>query len=98
MGKGKQVIYVRLLKALYGTLKAALLFWENLSDTLQEWGFKINPYDWCVANKMINGNQCTIGWHVDNLKIPHVSSEVVDDILSKLDERYGKEARCLPQG
>ena len=31
MEKGKPVIYVRLLKALYGTLKAALLFWENLS-------------------------------------------------------------------
>ena len=63
------MIYIRLLKALYGTLKAALLFWENLSETLQEWGFNINPYDWCVANKMINGKQCTIGWHVDDLKI-----------------------------
>ena len=57
MEKGKQVIYVRLIKDLYGTLKVALLFWENLNDTLQEWGFKINPYDWCVANKMINGKQ-----------------------------------------
>ena len=38
MEKVKQVIYVRLLKSLYGTLKAALLFWEKLSDTLQEWG------------------------------------------------------------
>ena len=27
MEKVKQVIYVRLLKAIYGTLKAALLFW-----------------------------------------------------------------------
>ena len=63
MRKGKPVIYVRLLKALYGNLKAALLLWENLSEALQEWGFNINPYDWCVANKMINGKQCTIGWH-----------------------------------
>ena len=86
------MIYVRLLRDLYGTLKAALLFWENLGETFQEWGFKINPYDWCVANKMINGKQCTIGWHVDDLKISHVDSEVVDDILKKLDERYGKEA------
>ena len=35
MEKGKQVIYVRLLKAIYGTLKSDLLFWENLSETLQ---------------------------------------------------------------
>ena len=41
---------------------------------------------------MINGKQCTIGWHVDDLKISHIDSEVVDDIINKLDERYGKEA------
>jgi hypothetical protein len=28
---GKQVLYVELQKALYGTLQAALLFWENLT-------------------------------------------------------------------
>ena len=90
MEKVKQVIYVRLLKALYGTLKVALLFWKNLSKNLQEWGFKINPYYWCVANKMINGKHCTIVWHVDNLKISHIDSEVVDYILNNLDKRYGK--------
>ena len=41
---------------------------------------------------MINGKQCTVGWHVDDLKISHVDLEVVDDILNKLDDRYGKEA------
>ena len=40
--KGKPVIYVRLLKALCETPKATLLFWENLSEAFQEWGFKIN--------------------------------------------------------
>ena len=49
--KGKQVLYVELKKALYGTLRAALLFWKKLSAKLQEWGFVINQYDWCVANK-----------------------------------------------
>eukprot|EP00957_Ditylum_brightwellii_P148553 11311398-Ditylum_brightwellii.AAC.1 len=34
---GKSVLYVQLKKALYGTLKAALLFWKNLSSCLQEW-------------------------------------------------------------
>jgi hypothetical protein len=42
---GKPVIYVQLKKALYGTLQAALLFWEGLSENLNEWGFKLNPYD-----------------------------------------------------
>ena len=29
---------------------------------------------------------------MDDLKISHVNLEVVDDILNRLDERYGKEA------
>eukprot|EP00957_Ditylum_brightwellii_P137536 10485234-Ditylum_brightwellii.AAC.1 len=58
--KGKSILYVRLQKALYGTMKAALLFWENLANALHEWGFEINPYDWCVANKEINRSQCTV--------------------------------------
>jgi hypothetical protein len=66
---GNNVIYVILKKALYGTLQAALLFWQNLSKQLQKWGFEINPYDFCMANKIINGKQCTIMWHVDDLKI-----------------------------
>jgi hypothetical protein len=82
---GKPVIYVKLTKALYGTLQASLLFWKNLT--------KLNPYDQCVANKEIEGNQCTILWHVDDLKISHIDSKTVDMILDKLNEKYGtKEA------
>jgi hypothetical protein len=51
--KGKQVLYVELKKALYGTLRAALLFWKKLSAKVHEWGFVINLYDWCVASKVV---------------------------------------------
>jgi hypothetical protein len=61
MENGKKVIYVILQKALYGTLQAALLFWQNISAFLiEELGFEMNPYDRCVVNKIINGKQCTI--------------------------------------
>jgi hypothetical protein len=62
-GKEK-VLYVELIKALYGTLKAAKLFWLLLFGKLQEWGFKINAYDSCVANEVIDGKQCTIIWRL----------------------------------
>ena len=52
-------------------------------------GFKENAYDSCVVNKMINGKQCTITWHVDDLKISHVDSKVVDDIIKMLESIYG---------
>jgi hypothetical protein len=80
-----------LAKALYGTLQAALLFWQNLSTQLQEWEFEINPYDFCVANKTIDGKQCTIVWHVDDLKISHMDPHVVTTILNLLDAKYGQE-------
>jgi hypothetical protein len=55
-------------------------------------GFTINPYDSCVANKIINGCQCTIVWHVDDLKISHVKPSVVSDIISQLRKAFGQEA------
>jgi Reverse transcriptase (RNA-dependent DNA polymerase) len=66
---GKEIIYVQLKKALCGTLQAALLFWRDLSSKLTNLGFRLNPYDSCVANKTINGKQCTVLWHVDDFKI-----------------------------
>ena len=92
---GKPVIYVRLKKALYGTLNASLLFWKDPTAELKVWGFAVNPYDECVVNKTINGKQCTILWHVDDLKISHVDSKVVDSVLGKLGERYGKDASLV---
>jgi len=30
-------------------------------------------------------------WHVDDLKISHISKHVVEDILRKLTEKFGKD-------
>jgi hypothetical protein len=87
---GKDVMYVRLAKALYGMLQAVLLFWKDLTGYLQELGFALNPYDNCVANKTINGTQCTILWHADDLKVSHVNQAVLENIINLLNKRYGK--------
>ena len=89
--RGQPIIYVRLKKAVYGTLQAALLFWNDLSAALIEWGFTLNPYDTCVANKEINGKQCTVVWHVDDLMITHVDPQVLQQVLAQLNQRFGKE-------
>jgi hypothetical protein len=91
--RGKMVLYVKLKKALYETLQAAMLFWANLMRFLTlKPGFTVNPHDRCVVNKMIDGEQCTIIWHVHDLKLSHIKQEVLDDIASKLNAEYGKEA------
>ena len=89
---GKSVLYVELKKALYGTMRAALLFWKLLTATLVTMGFEINPYDWCVVNKTIDGKQCTIVWHVNNLKISHVDPDVVTSIIKSLEAEFAKDA------
>jgi hypothetical protein len=89
---GKTVLYVELLKALYGTMRAALLFWKLLFSKLIKWGFIINPYDWSVANKMIDGKQCTIVCHVDDLKLSHVIKKVNTMIIKLIDSEFGNEA------
>ena len=88
---GKTVIYVDLLKALYGTLKAAHLLWEKFTATLTKLGFQINPYNACVTNKTINSHQCTLAWHVDDIKASHKDPNVIDWIIETLNEEYGNE-------
>ena len=44
--KGKAVLYVRLQKALYGLMRAALLFYRKLRRELESMGFEVNPYSW----------------------------------------------------
>ena len=39
---------------------------------------------------MIDGKQCTILWHVDDLKISHEDLAVVSDIIWRLNDKYRK--------
>ena len=82
------MLYVRLSKALYGMRKAALAFYKKLRADLEEMGFEVNPYDPCVANKNIKGAQCTICWHVDDLKISHVDPAVVTQVCKDISDVY----------
>jgi len=81
----KKVLYVRILKALYGTIGSALLWHSLYTEVLEKEGFKLNPYDRCVANKVINGKQCTLAWYVDDNILSHNDSKVVDQILKTIE-------------
>ena len=72
-------MYVELLKALYGTLRAARLFWEKQLDKLCEMGLTRNPYNLCVANKMVDGTQLPVAWHVDDLNASHKKLSVLKE-------------------
>ena len=67
--KGTKILYVKLQKALYGLMRASLLFYRKLRKEFEAWGFTINPYDPCVANKMTDGGkQLPVVWHMELTK------------------------------
>ena len=66
------------------------MFYEKLVGYLEAYGFKINPYNPCVANKMLGGKQLTVCWHVDNLKISCVDANEVKKMIQWLESEYGE--------
>ncbi len=89
------VLYIQLEKAVYGMMKSALLFYHKLVADLLQIGFTINPYDPCVANKMIGGFQLTVCWLVDDLLLGHVKPAVVTKFLDWLSQRYNTPDKKL---
>ena len=70
--RGKPVLYVKMLKALYGLLRSALLFYRKLAKDLHKYGLKMNPYNPCVVNGMKSGKQLTVTFHVNDLEVSHM--------------------------
>jgi hypothetical protein len=72
--KNQPFLYVKLMQAIYGLLKSALLFYQKLVKDLKSYSspFIINPYDPCIANATVAGSQMTVTWHVDDLKTLHI--------------------------
>jgi hypothetical protein len=91
--RGKLVMQlVQLQTILYGTLSVVLLLWKDQ-------GFEPNPCDSCVMNNMVDGKQCTVLWHADNLKMSHmnvgvtegVHDGVTEGVLDRVKIQYGDE-------
>ncbi|CAJ1960266.1 unnamed protein product [Cylindrotheca closterium] len=93
---GRRVIYVVILRAIYGMLQASLLWYRHLRASLEEYGFVFNKYDPCIANRMVNGKQLTIRFHVDDVLASHMEQAVLEDFFTWINERYGglKEVTC----
>jgi hypothetical protein len=71
-------------------MKSVLLFYRKPVLKLKEMGFEINPYDPCIANKMVNGMQMTFRWHVDDLMMSHVSRDKIMKIVQEIKNIDGE--------
>ena len=91
----KKFLYGRLIKAVYGTLLGAIIFYNKLSKHLIDHGFVQIEYDMCTFNKMVNGEQITVQFHVDDLKVSHKEESVLEDFLANLRSEFGQEDELI---
>ena len=87
----RKVLVGKVTKAVHGTILGAVLFYNKLKGVLTNMGFEMNDYDECTFNKMINGKQCTIQFHVDDLKLSYLQQQELDNIIDHLNDIFGSE-------
>ena len=51
----------------------------------------MSSYEACVANRIFNGKQHTVSWHVDDLKSIRVDQKVNDYFHKCLEKAYGSD-------
>ena len=66
-------------------------FTNKLSKYLTDYGFVQNKYDMSIFNKMVNGEQITVQFHVDDLKVSHKDQAVLEDFLGDLRSEFGQK-------
>ena len=86
---------VKLNKALYGCIESAKLWYNEIKSTFSSIGYVPNPKDSCVFNKEIEGVQCTITLHVDDLMVTSVSESMIDEVMDTLKKEYEREEAKL---
>ena len=79
-------------------MRSALLFYRKLKSELIAYGFKLNPYDPCVANKETAGGQMTVLWHVDDLKISCKDKWEMTKLLVYLHDICGEKNFSFTRG
>jgi hypothetical protein len=82
-------IAVRLKKALYGCIQSAVLWYNELSSTIESMGFKKNPYDMCSFMRTTLDDVCTILVYVDDLFIMFGNKTSLTEVADMLKKKYG---------
>ena len=84
--KGVKTLNLRCRNAIYGTMVASLLYCNKIYNMIKHLGFKINPYDPCIGNWMIDDNHKPICWNVDDFNIKHVDPKVNNKLIKSLKQ------------
>ena len=82
-----------MLRAIYGVLQSASLFYEKFRADLEHCGFKVNACGPCVFNKIVNRHQMAACIHVDDCKSSHVGPKAKDEFAKWANEKHGKHKK-----
>ena len=86
--KCNNILILRYLKAIYGKIVESLLYHQKFCNTLSETGFKLNPYNTCVNNRMVNGKQQSIFCQVGDYKLSHMDPKFNEKFVEVLKQEY----------
>ena len=87
---GKRVIYVVLLRAIYGIILADILFYKKFCGDLENIVFEFNHCNPYVANRISVFNQHTSIFHMDDVISSHVIPKVNDKLKEWMNLYYCK--------
>ena len=79
---------LRFQNALYGKIVSRLLYYCKFTKSLTIIGFEINYYDPYVANKVMNGSQISILFHVYYFKLSKHERKANDCMIKWLFQEY----------
>ena len=68
----------------------SLLWYDFFYTTLSDLGFKLNPYEKYIPNKVINEHQCTTIWFVEDNKVSHMDDKIKSIISEKIEKHFEK--------
>ena len=93
--KGRNVLYVVVLRAIHGILVASLLWCQKLKKYLKSIEFVLNNYNPCVSNSKVNGKHNTVRFHVDDILSTNANQKVKNKSLKWLNKNYSKFKNLL---
>ena len=53
---------------LYRMMITSILYYKMDKKDIESIRFEVNPYNVCVANRMVSGKQHAVTWHMDDVK------------------------------
>ena len=79
---------MNLKRALYGTLQAGKLWYDEITSFLKGQDFVVNPLDNCVWNKGSGSDQISVCIYVDDLAVTSKNSAMIDQLEGALKSQF----------